>query len=381
VASAGVLKSLDQEMTALVTKTEPYLVTVKGDGGWRNLIATGIVIDSTGVVVTSSQVYAAEKIEVTFKNGKSYPARKIGVDNLTGLAILKINAGKFAGPKPDRPHKLSGGAWIVVVGNSFGVPATVNFGNYECQTEEGFLRLLVNASPGSSGAAIIDIDGNLIGILVAMESEYPAANAGSNSVNYTSNQGPYPIKLLNGLGTPVGRCLAVPIEMAKGIACQIIRNGKVSRGYLGISTKNLPDNLLNSSDANIGVEVNALDPGSPAEKAGLSKGDIITYVDSTRIINRALLYSLVRSHRAGDSLNVRILREKKKLEITVLLGEAKDDLYLSNLKQPALSSNSNTSNNLTATSPNWAQSEISNLKSEIKELRTEIDKLKTESSK
>jgi serine protease Do len=340
-------------------------------------IATGIVLDTSGVVVTSSQVYSAEKIEVTFKNGKSFSAKKIGIDNLTGLAILKINAGKFAGPKPDRPSKLNEGAWIVVVGNSYGIPATVSFGNYESQTEEGFFRLLVNASPGSSGAAVLDIDGNIIGVLVARESENQVVNTGSNPANYASNQGPYPIKLLNSLGTPGGRCFAVPIEMAKEIAHQIIRDGKVSRGYLGISTKSLPNNLLSTDGTTYGVVINAIDRGSPAEKAGLSKGDIITYVDSTRIISRSSLYSLVRSHQAGDTIFVKIIREMKNLEISVVLGEAKDDPYLSDLRQPGAQSNSNTSNNLTAATPNWVQSEISNLKSEIKELRTEIDKLKT----
>jgi S1-C subfamily serine protease len=110
-AEAGILKTLEGELDALVSKTESYLVTVRGDGGWRNLVATGIVIDASGYLITSSQVYEATGFEVTFKNGVSYHASKIGADNLTGIAVLKIQNGKFNPPTWDqtkRPERAPG---------------------------------------------------------------------------------------------------------------------------------------------------------------------------------------------------------------------------------------------------------------------------------
>ncbi len=91
ISNAGVLKSLDQELSELVGKTDPYLVTVRGISGWRNLVATGVVFDSRGYVVTSSQIYDADNFTVTFKNGRSVRAEKTGVDQLTGLAVLRIS--------------------------------------------------------------------------------------------------------------------------------------------------------------------------------------------------------------------------------------------------------------------------------------------------
>ncbi len=98
-AYSGILKSLDDELTLLVEETEPYLVTVKGKRAWRNLIATGIVYDKEGHVMTSSLVYGADEFEITFKDGTSFFAEKIGVDHQTGLAVLKIESDALNPPK------------------------------------------------------------------------------------------------------------------------------------------------------------------------------------------------------------------------------------------------------------------------------------------
>ena len=170
-ADGGILKSLDDELTALVEKNEPYLVTVKGESNWRNLIATGIIFDKAGYVITSSHAYDVGKHSVTFNNGDSYPAEKIGVDHQSGLAVLKILGDGFKKPSWGKSEKLKSGAWIMVLGNSYGTPATVNFGVYEGRSDENFLKLAVGVSPGGSGGAVLNTDGEIVGVLIARETE------------------------------------------------------------------------------------------------------------------------------------------------------------------------------------------------------------------
>ncbi|UCC79842.1 MAG: trypsin-like peptidase domain-containing protein, partial [Candidatus Zixiibacteriota bacterium] len=129
--NAGLPGSLDKELTALIENTEPYLVTVRGDGTWRNLIATGIVYNQEGYVVTSSPAYMASDFEVTFAGGETYNAEPVGVDHETGLAVLKIKGKRqFQVPPWGTSSKLNEGSWVLFVGNSYDKPSSVNIGTY-----------------------------------------------------------------------------------------------------------------------------------------------------------------------------------------------------------------------------------------------------------
>jgi serine protease Do len=368
-ADGRVFKSLDQELTGLVAGTEPYLVTVKGNGGWRNLIATGIVYDQRGYAITSSQVYEAKDFEVTFKNGVSYPAAKIGVDYFSGLAVLKISGKSFTIPKQGKASDLNKGAWIAVVGNSYGMPATVNFGNYDSYTEEGLLQLSVNASPGASGGAVLNTDGEIVGVLVARRVDARPHIAGQNvppAANFPTDS-----ETLDIPGTPSGKCYAVPMETVRDIANQIIKDGRVRRGFLGI----VPQSIPGPKSGLIVVEV---DSGSAASKAGILKNDVIISVDSTRIDNRESLYRLIRSHQPGDTLSAVIFRKGRQLKISVVLGEAKDELFMgqSKLTKPPL--NISRPDNLSLPPDKDLQSEVIRMKGEIERLRGEVNRLKEE---
>jgi S1-C subfamily serine protease len=181
-------------------------------------------------------VFPTDKFKVTFKYGRFFDARKIGVDNLIGLAILKIDSDKYIGPQLGSSKELQNGAWITVIGNSYGIPSTVNFGNFENLTEDGLMRLSINASTGASGGAVLNIDGEIIGVLIARDADFQNDARTSNSAQNVSNSPPYSNNLLSSLGASGGQCYAVFIEMVKEIIDQLIQNDTVNHGYPGVSS-------------------------------------------------------------------------------------------------------------------------------------------------
>lgn len=373
ITRAGVLKSLDNELTSLVEKTEPYLVTVKGEGGWKNLIGTGIIYNSEGYVITSSEVYNADKHQVTFKKGISYPAEKIGVDRQTGLAVLKITADNLRSPLWGESKDLKSGAWIMVVGNSYGTPATVNFGIYDGRTDEGLLKLGVGVSPGASGGAVLNTDGKVVGILIAREAE---SIAGLSEYIRSVNQAPRNFKLSELMGNARDKAIAAPIETAIDIARQVIEDGRVRRGFLGISQKSLTSEELKELKVGQGVMVVDIVAGSPAETAGLKDGDIITRVDDRPITGSSCLFSLIRSHKPADEITVVYMREGKLSETTAVLGEADGDMMTGGLRLKDFLPGLSAGKMLELPEKSDLKEQMTRLENELSRLREEFDKLR-----
>lgn len=375
VSYSGVLKSLDDELTSLVDKTEPYLVTVKGKGAWKNLIATGIVYDERGYVITSSHAYGADEFEITFKNGAEYPAEKIGVDHQTGLAVLKIDCDDLKPPEWGSTPKLRGGAWIMVVGNSYGIPATVNFGTFSGRTDEGFLQLSVDVSPGASGGAVLSTDGDVVGILIAREADPGQAIYGpAHDELLRSYAGPEFFELMRKSGD---KAIAVPIEMVVNVVDQLIETGEVERGFLGISQKNLSSIEREEYDLQGGVLVIDVVEGAPAEKAGLEEGDIIVAVDEKSIRNTSDLYSLVRSHKPGDRITITYYRSGAKRTAEAKLEVADDTDLFGSWKTREIFPKLNVDNRLRLPDMTDLKRDISRLKKEIDLLRNDIEELQT----
>ncbi|OGC90286.1 MAG: hypothetical protein A2W25_05940 [candidate division Zixibacteria bacterium RBG_16_53_22] len=376
-AGAGILKSLDLELNALVKGTEPYLVTVRCDGGWRNLVATGIVYDDSGHVITSSQIFEATGFNVTFKDGRSYPALKVGVDNFTGLAVLKIQGQQFSIPAWPASGPLECGDWITLVGNSYDRPSTVNFGSFQERTEEGFLSLSLSASPGSSGGAIFNIDGRIVGVLVAREGA--SNNWFDGSLSLISTAYPNALRFLEQGGGGSGRSYAMPFATARFVADQIIEKGRVSRGYLGLSTEEFPPETRERLGIDRGVWVTEVDRESPADSAGLRKGDIIVSFDTYPVKDRTSLFYMVRSRKPGDAVNLEIFRDDQKMVLRVSLSEAPEENlvgYFGNL-----SSALEAARNLPVNSLEGLKSELSRLRKEMDQLQTQLSELKKELNK
>lgn len=334
-AAAGVLENLDQELTDLVKSAEPYLVTIEAENQNDSnvYVGSGVLLDSDGYVTTTTSVIdRADKIEVSFRDGDKYDARYIGADYQTGLALLKIPSVERQTPKLGDPYKLNKGSWIIVIGNSYDMPNAVTFGVFSGLTDEGFLQLSVQSGPGSSGGAVFNARGELIGLVVAQASETVALhlpfdtdvklNTRGYSSGGQSNQGDLGVDLPSS-----GTSLAVPADKISNTASQLIEFGEVYHGFLGIKQKALNHNELDKLGIAGGVEVTDISKDSPAQKAGLMKDDIIIKLDGRPIKGTGHLYSMVRSHKPDDEISLDLIRANSPISIRVVLGKAGNEGY------------------------------------------------------
>lgn len=373
VAQAGLSGALKKQLTSLIDQTKPYLVTVKGESTWRNLIATGIVYNEDGFIVTASPALMASDFEVTFADGETYKADAVGIDHETGLAVLKIKSDKkFKVPDWNYASQLKKGDWVLFVGNSYDNPSSINIGTYLGKDEDGLLELGLNVSPGSSGGAVLNIDGEMVGILIAMEySENPTRV-------FTSPKGlSSDYNLFSMPRKSDENALAVPLDKAKDIADQLIANGEIKRGYLGISQKNLSNDQKLDNKIEGGVEVVEVVNDSPADKAGLRKDDVITEVDGSPLRGTSELYREIRSHKPGDKITLTFIRNGETREAGVELGESPNDYFLGSLNFANLPPNLKVAKTLTLPKSGDLQKELADLKDEIAKLRMEFDDLRS----
>jgi S1-C subfamily serine protease len=369
--NAGLLGSLDKELASLIEKTEPYMVTVKGDGIWRNLIATGMVYNKEGYVITSSPAYMATDFEVTFANGETYKAEPVGVDHETGLAVIKIKGKRqFEVPGWGSISTLNKGDWVLFVGNSYDKPSSVNIGTYGGKDDDGLLELNLNVNPGSSGGAVLNTDGEVIGILVALEFSPSPAKFLPYEL-YIGNH-----YLFKGAGRSRETALAIPIEQARDIVEQLIEHGQIKRGFLGINQKNLTDEEKEENNIDAGVFITDVVDDSPAEVAGLRKDDIITEVDGKPIEGTSDLYHKIRSHEPGDEITVTYIRRGEKRKVEVELGESQHDYFLGSLDSDKILPKLKVNNKLLLQDSEDLQDELERLKDEFDKLRIELDELR-----
>lgn len=336
VAGAGVLQNLDNELTALVESAEPYLVTVetKPNQFDKVFVGSGILIDNDGYIIsTTSVIGECKEAEVSFKSGDSYKAEVVGCDYHSGLALLKIEPVDRAIPEFGDSYSLKEGSWIIVMGNAYEVPNAVNLGVYSGLTVEGFLQLSVQSGPGSSGSAVFNTKGQLIGLLVAQASETISFNFPGGDNSWISRASGYSSpKALSapalGIELPAsGTSLAVPIAKLEMVIRQLKEFGEVKHGFLGIRQQPLKSGEQKELNIEGGVRIIDVVKDSPAEEAGLSDGDILTKFNDKVIKSPGHLYSLVRSHQPDDKITLEIIREGNKKQIVVSLDEAPNDGY------------------------------------------------------
>ena len=288
-------------------------------GGKDNLkkeafgLGSGVVVTAEGHILTNNHVIeGADDIIVTLAGDKKeYKATKVGTDPATDLAVLKLEGKQ--GPVPAITFadsaKLKVGDFAIAVGNPFGLTQSVTMGIIsatgrhvgiiESQNRAGyedFIQTDASINPGNSGGALVDIEGRLIGINTAIFSR-----TGTN----------------NGIG------FAVPANLAHSIMDSIIKNGRVVRGYLGVGIQPLDDTLANrfklkSTD---GALVNMVEPNSPADKAGIKEGDVITEVAGKKVEGPTELRMNVSSMPPGQKVEVKYLRGGQEKAAQIELGE------------------------------------------------------------
>jgi len=271
-------------------------------------IGTGFVFRSDGYILTNEHViHGANKIKVTFIDGKEYEGKVIGADPLTDIAVVKIDADNLPTIPLGDSDKARVGEFVIAIGNPYGLSHTVTVGVLSAKGRpisagdsgreyENFLQTDAAINPGNSGGPLLNLRGEVIGINTAI------------------------LPYAQGIG------FAIPINMAKSILEQLIEKGRVVRAWLGVYIQDLTPELAQKfglSEAK-GALVADISKGSPAEKAGLRRGDIILKVDGKEIPTVSSLQQEIRSCRPGERVRLEVWRDGKSIVLEATLEELKE---------------------------------------------------------
>lgn len=269
----------------------------------ENSLGSGVIVRTDGYILTNNHVIAqADQIIVALNDGRRAEAEVIGTDPDTDLAVIKIELDKL----PVLPFKLSGnevGDVVLAIGNPFGVGQTVTQGiisatgrsDLGINTYEDFIQTDAAINPGNSGGALIDVSGNLIGVNTAIFSQ----SGGSLGIGF-----------------------AIPAKICQQVMNAILKDGRVVRGWLGISL--LPpqrNDVMKPSEQ--GVTVAEVLPNGPSAQAGIQRGDKIIMVNDEQITSASHLINYVALQAPGSKIRIEVEREGKKQDLEVVVGERK----------------------------------------------------------
>jgi serine protease Do len=281
----------------------------------RRSLGSGIVLDPRGYVLTNYHVVMqtssdkpVDRIEIYLHgdDGTKFRARIVGADKWTDLAVVKIDAGrKLAAAQFGDSSSVKVGDWVLAIGSPFGLESTVTAGIISAKgrdIEPGmqgqfkrFIQTDAAINPGNSGGPLVNMAGQVIGINTAI-----ATNQGSN----------------DGIG------FAIPSDTARAIYNSLITSGKVQRGAIGVTFLDQSNPaLLRSFGANHGVVVNNVEPGSPADRAGLKMGDVILSINGQSISSGDELVEIVSQSRIGSMLKLDLLRDGKHVDTSVEVAD------------------------------------------------------------
>ena len=274
-----------------------------------NSLGSGVIIDAEkGYIITNSHVInKSDEIKVVLYDKREYEATIIGEDPLSDIAVIQIDNDSLTDLTMGDSDDLQVGQWVIAIGSPFGLHLnhTVTAGIVSAigrsdvmskMNYENFIQHDAAINPGNSGGALLDLDGNLIGINTAI-----ATRSGQNA----------------GVG------FAVPINQAKKVANDLIETGTVKRGWLGITIQDITDDMKSywKLKNKKGALVSQILENSPAEKSGLKEEDIIIKVNNDEIENSSDLRNTVSENYPNKEITLTVLRDNKKKKIKVLLGE------------------------------------------------------------
>jgi serine protease Do len=279
-------------------KGKDYRQKQKGEG-------SGVIVDKEGYVLTNNHVIeGADKVKVRMNDGREFVATVKGQDSRTDLAVLQIKAKDLPAATLGDSDKLEVGEWAIAIGNPFGLEHTVTVGVISAKgrsglgtgTYEDFIQTDASINPGNSGGPLINIDGEVIGINVMVI--WPGQGIG----------------------------FAIPINMAKQILNDLIKQGKVVRPWLGISVQDLSAEMAEQFQVKEkeGVLVGQVYAGAGAEKAGIVSGDIIKSIDDKAVKNVGELVREIQKKKVGQKVKLAIVRDGKSMAIDVTLTTMSD---------------------------------------------------------
>ena len=281
---------------------------------------SGVIITDDGYIVTNNHVVEnADKVEITLNDNLSYSAKVIGTDPSTDLALLKINEKNLPFITYGNSDNVKVGEWVLAVGNPFNLTSTVTAGIISAKARnigilpdqhkiESFLQTDAAVNPGNSGGALVNTNGELIGINSAI-----ASTTGS----YT------------------GYSFAIPVNLVKKVMDDLVEYGSVQRGFIGVSIRDIDNKLMDDKGiiSTQGVYVAGLTDGGAAAVAGIKEGDIILKIGDFVISSTPQLQEQIGRFRPGDKVNVTLLRAGKEQIVNVVLRNKDGDTKMTKSDQ------------------------------------------------
>lgn len=301
---------------------DPFFRRFFGDGFSQQMppseqlrgLGSGFIIDKSGLVLTNAHVVdKADKVTVRLKDGRTFEGKVQGIDEVTDLAVVKINAGNDLPVAPlGSSTNVQVGDWAIAVGNPLGFDNTVTLGIVSTLKRSSaqvgisdkrldFIQTDAAINPGNSGGPLLNGQGEVIGINTAIRPD------------------------------AMGIGFAIPIDKAKVIAAQLQRYGKVAHPYLGVQMLTLTPDLAkqNNTDPNSPIQIPEINgvfvmrvvPNSPAASAGIRRGDVILQVDGKAITSAEQLQNVVEDSRLGQVLQVKVQRGNQTQQLSVRTAE------------------------------------------------------------
>jgi serine protease Do len=348
----GVLSSLEESITKLVESVKPSLVTIKAPRSKevqiyldalkksvkekkeikkeiKTFVGSGIVLSEDGnILTTASTVGGNDKFEVEFLDGRKFEATLAGRDDEENIAIIKVQPkGSFVPAKLGNSDKLKEGSWVIVVGNSYGLPNAVAMGVINGIREDGLIQMSANVSPGNSGGPVLNSSGKVVGIVSAKVSEpslfYFDALKGNVGISIEENE--KSLKTYSGsVDLPTsGISIAIPINKVKTLADEIIAHGGKKSGYLGIYPEDLDEDTKDELGIEEGVIITGVVEDGPAEKAGIEDEDVIIEFNGIKVKTASQLRKMIQKAKPEERVKLKIVRDGKEKILSVEIGESK----------------------------------------------------------
>ncbi|MDD2933665.1 MAG: Do family serine endopeptidase [Methylotenera sp.] len=271
----------------------------------ENSLGSGVIVSDQGLILTNNHVIAtADEIEIALSDGRKMSAKVVGTDPDTDLALIKVDADHLPAITFTSSDKLNVGDVVLAIGNPFGVGQTVTQGivsalgrsHLGINIYENFIQTDASINPGNSGGALIDADGNLVGI---------------NSAIYSRS------------GGSMGIGFAIPATLARQVMEQIVAQGNVTRGWIGIEAQDITPELADSFRLSKvqGALVAGVLRGSPAERAGLRAGDILLAIEGKPVMDSGSMLNLIAALKPNQKATVQIARAGKTISVSILIGK------------------------------------------------------------
>ena len=272
-------------------------------------LGSGFVVDSNGYILTNHHVVEhASSIKVKLDDGRVLGAKVVGTDPQTDIAVLKINGSGFSTLKLGNSDQIQVGDWVLAFGSPFGLQKTMTAGIISAKGRvigagpyDNFLQTDADINPGNSGGPLVNLNGEVVGINTMIASD----NGGFQGIGF-----------------------AIPVSMATKVYSQIVKNGKVTRGYLGVTIQSMTPELAKSFNLSPdkGALVAEVVNNGPAAKAGVRPGDVILEYNGKQIHSSNDLSLAVAETKVGDSASLKLLRDGKEMSLEVMVGERPADV-------------------------------------------------------